>query len=146
ALGAVAAAATFAAVMAFGAAISAERGAEEIGPEGAVALLHPKEMVLPAATAEAVRRMAQRPAQAADLVHAAEAEGIATVPAVGTHALPPGAMVVPAVLAASLREGAVSPSGTAAQRPPTEAPPASGAPISAAGGAEEVPTGTRTLV
>lgn len=54
----IAAATTFAVVMGFGALISAEGGADEIGPEGALARLHPKEMVLPAHLAQGVRRMA----------------------------------------------------------------------------------------
>lgn len=58
-LGAIAAAATFAAVMGFSAYISAEGGAERIPAGGALAQLHPDEMVLPARIAEPVRQMAR---------------------------------------------------------------------------------------
>lgn len=58
-LGAIAAAAVFAGVMAFGSFISAAGGAD-LGNSSPIAQLHPKEMVLPAHLAEGVRDMTAR--------------------------------------------------------------------------------------
>lgn len=57
-LGAIAAAATFAAVVGFSAYVSAEGGMERVPSGGALAQLHPDEMVLPKRVADPIRAMA----------------------------------------------------------------------------------------
>jgi hypothetical protein len=152
-LGAVAAAAVFAAVLAFGSYVSAEQGMES-APGNALAFLHPEERVLPPATAATVRALTRSPAGLALLNDGSPTD----IPAAGaTTPIAAGSMVLPAGLAEEVRGGGAAgprsgprassagPTGRVPARVPREllnqllGVQINEGPVSAAGGLDRVP-------